>query len=374
MTINIDQTIKWVCPLCEKQLANEEYHKAIKKLDIQAREKYEKEVEHIKIKSNKELEEVRVKTEQNIKQYYDKLLHNKEKEKEVGLIDQRKMFEQFMLQKEEQIKLIRNEQTMYKEKYEKEIDNQYRDKFSRLTNIITEKDTQMKRAEEEIEILRKKLTKNQSELTGEVGELNLYKMLTEAFHQEQDYFERSKRGTAMGDIIHYIKTPNGILETKIVYDNKSSSTVTRSDIEKAQRYKKIHNTNHVIIVSSNLPKRDIENGLIGQKEGITLVHPDIVVEIVKQIRHGIIKISNYAKSNMEKESKEAELYDFITSDNFLGVIEENKFEYYHILKEQETEEKDHQILWKKRKNRFKKIMDNINFLTHQIDMITTTTS
>lgn len=223
-------------------------------------------------------------------------------------------------------------------------------------------------------MIRKKLTKNQSELTGEIGENNLYDSLREGFKEEEDYFERNKRGTAMGDIIHYIKTPNGILETKIVYDNKSSSTVTRSDIEKAQRYKKIHNTNHVIIVSSNLPKRDIENGLIGQKEGILLVHPDIIVEIVKQIRQGIIKISNYAKSKIEKESKEAELYDFITSDKFLGVIEENKFEYYHILKDQETEEKDHQTLWKKRKNRFRKIMENMNYLAHQIDMITTISS
>ena len=186
-----------------------------------------------------------------------------------------------------------------------------------------------------------------------MGEINLYNRLTEGFQEEQDYFERNKRGTAMGDIIHYIKTPNGILETKIVYDNKSSSTVTRIDIEKAQRYKKIHNTNHVIIVSSNLPKKDIENGLIGQKEGITLVHPDIVVPLVKLIRQGIIKISNYAKSKIEKESKEAELYDFITSDKFLGVIEENRFEYYHILKDTRNRGKGSSNSMEKEKELFK---------------------
>lgn len=360
--------------MCEKPLANEEYHNALQKLEIQAKEKFEKEAEYMRITRDKELEDIRVQTEQNANQHYAKLLHNKEKEIERGLLDQRKWFEQLMLQKEEQIILIQKEQTIYKEKYHNEIGNQYKDEISELTNLLKKKDIQIQRAKEEAELLKKKLTQNQSELTGEVGENTLYNILTEAFQQEQDCFERSKRGTEMGDIIHYIKTHNGILDTKIVYDNKSSSTVTRSDIEKAQRYKKIHNTNHVIIVSSNLPKRDIENRLIGQKEGILLVHPDIVVEVVKQIRQGIIKISNYAKSKIEKESKEAELYDFITSDNFLGVIEENKFEYYHILKDQETEEKDHQTLWKRRKNRLKKIMENINFLTHKIDMITTISS
>ena len=371
MTANVEEIIKLVCPLCEKPLANEEYHIALQKLEIQVKEKYEKKEENMRMTHNKEKEDMRLQIEQNVKQHYAELLHNQEKEKEHSLLDQRLMFEQFMSQKEEQIKLIRNEQIIYKKIYENEIDKQYKDKLSKLTNIITEKDTQMKRAENQIEILKSKFTKNQSELTGEVGEKNLYDMLTEAFKEEQDLFERTKRGTAMADIIHSIKTPSGILETKIVYDNKSSSTVTRSDIEKAKRYKKIHNTNHVIIVSANLPSRDIENRLIGQKEGIRLVHPDIVVEIVKQIRQEIIRTSNYTKSKIEKESKETELYDFITSDNFLGVIEEINFEYYHMLKDQETEEKDHQTQWKKRKNRFKKIIENINFLTHKIDKITT---
>jgi hypothetical protein len=300
MTTNVEEIIKLVCPLCEKPLANEEYHKALQKLDIQAKEKYEKEFENTRITHNKELKDMRIQTEQNLKQYYDGLLQNKETEKERDLLVQRKMFEQF------------------KEKYENEIDNQYKVKFSRLTNIITEKETQMKRAEEEIEILRKKLTKNQSELTGEIGEINLYNLLREAFQDEQDFFERGKRGNTMGDIIHFIRTPNGILETKIVYDNKCASTVTNHDIEKAQRYKKIHNTNHVIIVSSNLPKREVKNGFIGQKDGIKLIHPSIIIEVVRQIRQEIIKISNYAKSKIERESKEAEIYDFITSDNFSG--------------------------------------------------------
>jgi hypothetical protein len=356
MTAHVEEMINLVCPLCEKPLANEEYHRALQKLEIQAKEKSEKEVE-----------EMKVRVEGNLKQMYNEQLCSQQKE----FLGQRKMYQQFMSQKENQIKLLQKEQLTYREMLKSEVERQFQDEISRLTNLIKVKDTQIERAKEEI---RKKLTQNQSELTGKVGEDNLYNRLTEAFQQEQDYFERNKRGTAMGDIIHYIKTANGILETKIVYDNKSSSIVTLSDIQKAQRYKKVHNTNHVIIVSSNLPKRDIENGLIGQKEGIVLVHPEIVVEVVKQIRQGIIKISNYAKSKIEKESKEAELYDFITSDNFLGVIEENKFEYYNILKDQETEEKDHHTLWKKRKNRFKKIMDNINFLTHQIDMITATSN
>ena len=86
-----------------------------------------------------------------------------------------------------------------------------------------------------------------------------------------------------------------------------------------------------------------------------MVHPVIVVEVVKQIRQAIIKLSNFAKSKIEKESKEAQLYDFITSDNFVGLIEENQFQFDYILNLQEKEEKDHQMLWKQKKNYLEKI-------------------
>ena len=41
MTANVEEIIKLVCPLCEKPLANEEYHKALQKLESQIKGKYE---------------------------------------------------------------------------------------------------------------------------------------------------------------------------------------------------------------------------------------------------------------------------------------------------------------------------------------------
>ena len=54
MTANVEEIIKLVCPLCEKPLANEEYHKALQKSEIQAKEKSEKDEENRRIIHNKE--------------------------------------------------------------------------------------------------------------------------------------------------------------------------------------------------------------------------------------------------------------------------------------------------------------------------------
>lgn len=77
------------------------------------------------------------------------------------------------------------------------------------------------------------------------------------------------------------------------------------------------------------------------------------------------------KSREEKETKETELYNVITSDNFVGRIEEIHFVQDRLLNLQEREEKNHQTLWKERAKYIEKIMEDIIFLTNQIDVITT---
>ena len=81
MTASVEEIIKLVCPLCEKPLANEEFHKAIQKLEIQEKEKYEKDEENRRIIHNKELEDMRVQTEQNVKQHYAELLHDSKRKR-----------------------------------------------------------------------------------------------------------------------------------------------------------------------------------------------------------------------------------------------------------------------------------------------------
>ena len=136
----------------------------------------------------------------------------------------------------------------------------------------------------------------------------MYSSLTEAF--PSDLFRRQKRGQSSGDVIQQIRIGGKSLDIPIVYDNKSASTVTKKDIEKAKKYQKIHGTNYVIIVSANLPKTSVPNELYGSREGILLVHPSIVTEVARQIRNGIIEVSKLSTSKEDQKSKQAKLYQY----------------------------------------------------------------
>jgi hypothetical protein len=144
--------------------------------------------------------------------------------------------------------------------------------------------------------------------------------------------------------------PSGvILGTTIVYDNKKADTITPKDIEKAKGYMDSHATDHVIIVSQHLPKRDIKNGLYGEKDGVLLVHPCIIVEVAQQIRKAIIKISTLSASNLEQETKQSKMYDYIRSREFSKLIETICETHEALSNLQNDEEKKHRTLWQRRK-------------------------
>ena len=125
---------------------------------------------------------------------------------------------------------------------------------------LQERDLEIKRVNRDLEDLR--ITKKQSELQGEAGELDLYATLTHEF--PVDSFRRQKRGTSSADLIQQIRTSAGLLDMPIVYDNKAAIAVTIKDVAKAAKYRKVHGTAYVIIVSANLPKNSVPNGLYGR--------------------------------------------------------------------------------------------------------------
>lgn len=162
------------------------------------------------------------------------------------------------------------------------------------------------------------MSKTQPELKGEVGEQKLLEDLREAFPEDQ--FSRQTRGIS-GDIIQHIRTASGaLLKIPIVYDNKEVARITKREIEKQQYYKEREGTEYLLVVSPNIPK-NVKNGILGKREGVTLVRRDIVVEVAEHLRNAIIEISKSFESKKDQETKQARIYDFITSREFCRRLE-----------------------------------------------------
>ncbi|MEX2192489.1 MAG: DUF2130 domain-containing protein [Nitrosarchaeum sp.] len=419
MEENISDVKNTKCPLCHKILATKEYRQAVQDLENKIQQNFDKEDKKRSEEFETHLKELKEQYEKDKKNYQinheeeiKKLQKDLEKSHETQLTILEKNYEKMSIQNQKQFTILEKQlQINHKkelqgknkqlETLEKQLKNSHRKELTDKTNQIMqlkrdqenfkktaianakasfdvksrqtneellEKEIQLKRFSEEVESLKKQLSQSQSELKGEAGELDLYSTLTHAF--STDFFRRQKRGTSSGDLIQQIRITTGSLDTPIVYDNKSASTVSKNDIEKAKKYKKIHGTNYVVIVSNNLPKKMVPNGLYGEKEGVLLAHPSIIIEVTRQIRSGIIEISKLSKSKEDQKAKQFKLYEYIISPEFTMILETLSEINEKLFNLQNKEERDHQTLWKNRKDLHEQLVKTYNEISSGIESIT----
>jgi hypothetical protein len=364
------------CPLCQKKLASEEYQKAVEELrrkvtltydeqSKKAKQEYEQQLQETARTHKVEIEQLKISFEEQrktfrkeienshkeqiteLKKTYDQLCGENRKQSSQLREEMQANYKRELQEKEKQLTEMRKEQEDSRKLAFEQGETKAKSDIEKLRNNVQERDVQIKRFQDDIDVLKKELTQSQAELKGEVGEIDLYVTLAQEF--PDDCFKRQKRGTESGDIIQQIRTATMTLEMPIVYDNKQAENITKKDIDKARNYRKIHGTDYVIIVSAKLPKKDVKNGLYGEKDGILLAHPSIVVEVAKQIRKAIIEICKQTGSMKDREAKESKLYDYIKSQEFARIVGKLHDIYQKMSELQDTEEKAHERLWKERK-------------------------
>jgi len=394
------------CPLCNKALASKEYDQAISGLkeklqknfdekNESQKESFESEIQVIKERyeeslsenhsSHKEqLQQLRSELEDSYQVQFEQVQKSYEsisEQSEKISKQTQKQFEDLekqlkashkkeLVEKAKEITQLEKQQQAYKKLATEKASASFANKERELVQKLSERDIQLSRFSNEIESLKKQITQSQSELKGEAGELDLLSRLNEAF--PNDHFRRQKRGTSSGDIMQQIRAGGKSLDIPIVFDNKAAKTVTKKDVEKAKKYQKIHGTDFVLIVSANLPKTSVPNGLYGMRDGIILVHPSIVTEVTRQIRSGIIEVSKLSTSKGDQKSKQAKLYQYMTSSEFSRLIEEISMANEALYKLQNKEEKDHQTMWKSRKQEYSSLVRLHNDLCSQVESITQT--
>jgi|APSaa5957512535_1039671.scaffolds.fasta_scaffold01567_16 hypothetical protein len=385
------------CPLCRRELASEEYDEALGELQNKVEESYKIQQETFEEEHNSKLKQIHAQHEElltsqkqsheteinrlesDISETYKKQLEFMEKNYDSMTKQSQKQFEDLkkqletnhkkdIIEKEKQIKLIKKEQDSFRKSVIDATKIEFDLKSGQLNEQLREREIQISRFKDEVDGLKKQLTQSQAELQGEVGELDLFVTLTDAF--PQDNFRRQKRGTSSGDLIQRIRAGSTTLDTPIVYDNKNANTVTKADVVKAKKYQKMHGTSYVLIVGNNLPKTSVPNGLLGEKDGIILVHPSIVVEVSKRIREGMIEISKLSLGKEDRQEKQDKLYEYIMSQEFGMVLKSLSDLNEKLFYLQSKEEKDHQTLWKNRKSLQEELLKAYNELSSGIESIT----
>ncbi len=361
---------KLECPFCNREMTPEQYEKARKANELKMNQQVAEEIK-------RHDEEMRIRSEE------EKKVHQKEKE------ETDKMYQESLDRiKEQRDKIHAEEVASIVETNEKEItllkDAQAtvaQEAFNQANTInqseIAEKDLKLREQEIMMDGMRnkldettKKLEQRQPNITGRAGEFNLEEKLREAF--PEDDFIPQTTGTEEADLVQVIKVNDEPLETPICHDNKEAKSVGKKEREKAKNYRKIHNTNHIVITTRNIPN-EVENGMLGRVDGVLHAHPDVIVEVVREIRSNIIQSHMDRESQDDRDSKEATLYDYITSQEYLRQLERVREVREKIDAMQIKQEAGHKKMWKERKDLSEHLSDIYTEISSEVKSITQST-
>ncbi|MDA8008485.1 MAG: DUF2130 domain-containing protein [Alphaproteobacteria bacterium] len=333
------------CPLCGKPLSTDEYEKVRKTMEEKMKQGMKEELEtriaEQEMAHEKALETAR--SEMAIQARRD-VVAAKEEAKAEAVEEVRREAAAKELERDAAMEKAIAEQV---KSQVKEITEEA-GKTSRLLKDLEYEKLKLEKErdirERQFEDYKKKQEGRSSILRGQVGEGTLYEILQKKF--PDDDFVKEKPGQETADIIQRIRHNGAYIDTPICYDNKDDKQVSTQDTKKAKKYTTIHGTQHVIIVSRAMPAGS--NQGITTKDGVLLVHPYIITDVVSVIRDGIIRIAEAAANAEDRDGKEADLYRYVTGDEFRAGVDRLFSLRDEMASLQSRERKEHETIWKKR--------------------------
>lgn len=197
-----------------------------------------------------------------------------------------------------------------------------------------EKDKKISDMSKQIEDLKRISQQGSMQTQGEVGELELEKILHTLF--PTDEIAEVKKGEMGGDVRQIVKTVRGTPCGLIIWERKITKSWTEGWVEKLKEDLRRDSAQLGVIVTEVLPK-DFKKQ-IGERTGIWITTKDFVEPLAKLLRKILYDVAKEKAVKAGRQTKAEEVYDFITSNDFIGQIG-RMTEIYQEMRGQITKER-----------------------------------
>lgn len=243
---------------------------------------------------------------------------------------------------------------------EKRFENSEKDKEKERLRFESEKT----RLQDQLAKLSRKLESQSGEELGEEGERDLAVLLKQAFLG--DRIERISRGVKGADIIHSIMDGARLCGT-IIYESKNVSTWNNAFVSQAKKYQTQYETPYVVIVSTVFPNKQKSMCIC---DGIPVVSLRTAIPLATVIRSGILEISQLKVSDVARDEKSKELFDYVIGDKF-GTRFREIAESIEGLREQQRKERTwHENAWESRTTLHERLDSRHREISAQVRSIT----
>lgn len=162
------------------------------------------------------------------------------------------------------------------------------------------------------EDLRRKLEQGSQQLQGEVLELEIEHALIDSFRH--DRIEEVKKGVRGADVLQTVCTPTGQICGRIIWEAKRAENWSEAWLQKLKDDQQVSDARIAVLVTTALPKG--VNEPFFQRDGVWVTSPLMIRPVAEALRTLLLETYRVEMINTGKEEKIAQLYTYMTSENF----------------------------------------------------------
>lgn len=193
-----------------------------------------------------------------------------------------------------------------------------------------------------------KLSQKSQQLQGEVLELNIERILHEAF--PDDEILAVAKGKEGGDILQKVKGRSGRLAGIILWETKHAKW-TPSWLPKLRENARQDSAGVAVLVSTNLPRDISDFQLI---DGVIVCSDKHVIALATILRRSVLQIAVAKQTAQHKDENLELLYEYIQSESFRQRFEAFAEGIREMQEDLEYEKRAMERVWKKRDIQIKK--------------------
>jgi hypothetical protein len=206
-----------------------------------------------------------------------------------------------------------------------------------------EKDKKLADLMQQIEELKRKAEQGSQQTQGEVAELDLESLLRASF--PQDDVDPVPKGVRGADLIHTVRSPQGLDCGHIVWESKNTKSWSDGWLTKVREDQRALKAAVAVIVTAVLPKGVREFALT---ENVWVCSPSVAVGLATALRSSLVQVAAARATAEGKGSKMEGLYSYLTGAEFRQRVEAVVEAFVSMKEDLDRERRAIEASWAKR--------------------------
>lgn len=201
------------------------------------------------------------------------------------------------------------------------------------------------------EDLTRKLNQGSQQLQGEVLELELEHVLATSFLHDQ--IDEVKKGHNGADILHTVRTVQGIVCGKIIWEAKRAENWSDKWLHKLKDDQQVAKADIAVLVTTVMPKG--VDDVIVRIGDVWVVSPHVIKPVAEMLRVVLLEANKLKMVNTGRNEKMELLYNYLSSTQFSQKIRAMLDTFESMRTDLEAEKRAMQRIWSKRQTQIERV-------------------